>query len=60
VLIADLLSRDFCPKSDPNEFETTGSVHCLNRFDNNTICDIKKQSELDPVLSKLIEFYFTG
>uniref|UniRef100_A0A2S2NI46 RNA-directed DNA polymerase n=1 Tax=Schizaphis graminum TaxID=13262 RepID=A0A2S2NI46_SCHGA len=60
MLIADLLSRDFCPESYPNEFESIGTVHCLNRFNNNTFCDIKKQTELDPVLSKLIEFYFTG
>lgn len=49
MLIADLLSTDFCLESLTNEFETIGVVNCLNRFDNNKFYDIKLKSELDPV-----------
>lgn len=60
MLISDRLSRDFCEENYSNEFETLGTVDCLNRFNDNTFCDIIKQSELDPVLGKLTEFYFNG
>jgi len=58
--VADLLSRDYMRENSTEEFDTIGTVHCINRFNNNNVCNIKSESELDPVLNKIIEYYFQG
>lgn len=60
--IADLLSRNFIDEdSSIKEYDTVGTVHFINRYDeNNTICDLKKATEQDPVLKKIIEYYKNG
>jgi len=42
------------------EFDTGATVHCINRFYNNNVCNIKTESELDPILNKIIQYYFQG
>jgi len=55
-----LLSRDYVSENIPEEFDTVGIVHCLNRFNNNNACNIKSETEVDPVLNKIIEYYYQG
>lgn len=58
--IADLLSRNFNEEKFSEEYDTKITVHCVNRFVNNTFCNIKKESELDLVCNKIIQFYYQG
>ncbi|CAI6377683.1 unnamed protein product [Macrosiphum euphorbiae] len=58
--IADLLSRDYMQETFTEEFDTGATVHCINRFYNNNLLNIKTESELDPVLNKIIEYYYQG
>jgi len=58
--LANLLSRDYMSENIPEEFDTVGVVHCVNRFNNNNVCNIKSESELDLVLNKIIEYYYHG
>lgn len=60
--IADLLSRNFSDEViSKSEFDTVGTVHFINRYnENNTVYDLKKATEQDPVLKKIMEYYRNG
>lgn len=59
--IADLLSRNYNTENYVNEYDTVGTVHCINRYNsNNTICDLKKLTEENQVLNQVIEYCKNG
>ena len=58
MCLADLLSRDYMLENFPEEFNTVGMVHCVNRFNNNNVCNIKTEFKVSPVLNKIIKNYY--
>lgn len=59
--IADLLSRNYSTKSFVNEYDTIGTVHCINRYNsNNIICDLKKLTEENQVWNQVMEYCKNG
>ncbi|KAF0746075.1 Uncharacterized protein FWK35_00029599, partial [Aphis craccivora] len=62
IHIADLLSRNFSNEViSKSEFDTVGTVHFINRYnENNTVYDLRKATEQDPVLRNIIEYFKNG
>lgn len=56
--IADLLSKNYIPEmTSVEEYDTIGTVHCVNKYNNNnTICDLKKLTKEDEILNKVVRY----